>query len=48
MQQCMELTNTNRSRAYPKLPTKVKSSLVADSEYFGGARNKNREMLRKH
>ncbi len=38
MQQCMELTNTNRSRAYPKeSPQSEEKADEADSEYFAGA-----------
>ncbi|ETT30078.1 hypothetical protein C169_28780, partial [Paenibacillus sp. FSL R5-808] len=46
VQQCMELTNTNRSRAYPKTPRKVKQGVEADAEYFSGTPIPHRVMLR--
>ena len=36
VQQCMELTNTNRSRAYPKNTPKSEAKLWSNAEYFLG------------
>ncbi|GIO76390.1 hypothetical protein J27TS7_59040 [Paenibacillus dendritiformis] len=36
MQQCMELTNTNRSRAYPKFTPKSDVKRCSNTDYFSG------------
>ncbi|MBG9793813.1 hypothetical protein ABD76_15415 [Paenibacillus dendritiformis] len=36
VQQCMELTNTNRSRAYPKFTPKSDVKRRSNTDYFSG------------